>query len=137
MIYLADWKSAVERGHQITSISWVFSHYGPYVDDVINVVRQDPMLEEISTKNPYGDSKALIRVKGQPFYPTLDSNDERILDHVIKATSPKNWDEFIQLVYSTYPILTQPRFSKLDLVALATRFRCENGMPDPFMAVAT
>ena len=51
------------------------------------------------------------------------ADDRQVLDFVIESTSPLNWNEFVKLVYSTYPIVTQPRFSKLDLVAIAQRYR--------------
>lgn len=33
------------------------------------------------------------------------------------------WSRFIRLVYSTYPILTQERGTKLDLVELAAKYK--------------
>ena len=56
MVYLADWKSALQRGSQLTEIKWQFNHYGPYVDDVVNSVRNDPEFEIVQggtfTANP-------------------------------------------------------------------------------------
>jgi hypothetical protein len=37
MVYLADWRSAITRGKQITDIVWEFNYYGPYVDDIVNL----------------------------------------------------------------------------------------------------
>jgi hypothetical protein len=37
MVCLTDWKSALERGEQLTNLSWEFFHYGPYVPDVIRL----------------------------------------------------------------------------------------------------
>ncbi|MFC0274215.1 Panacea domain-containing protein [Metabacillus herbersteinensis] len=41
MVYLADWYSALKNGKQLTNIEWYFDHYGPYVVDVYNAVKED------------------------------------------------------------------------------------------------
>jgi hypothetical protein len=125
MVYLADWKSAIERGCQITDILWVFNHYGPYVDDVVDSIRDDPAFEVVRTANVYGDQKELIRLREQVKYPTLTDEDRKILDFVVERTAPKYWNDFIRLVYSTYPVMTQARHSALDLVGLAKRYDAE------------
>lgn len=45
VVYLAGWRSAITRGRQLTDLEWEFSHYGPYVSDVIRVAEADPDLE--------------------------------------------------------------------------------------------
>ncbi len=123
MVYLADWKSALDHGRQITPIEWVFNHYGPYVEHVVDSIRADPAFEVVLTSNMYGKAKEVVRVRGEVRWPDLDAQDVAVLDHVIARTAPKYWDQFIKLVYSTYPILTRPRMAILDLVALAGEYR--------------
>lgn len=54
--------------------------------------------------------------------PSLTDEEKDLLDFVINSSASKNWDDFIKLVYSTYPIVTQERFAKLDLIALACEY---------------
>jgi hypothetical protein len=122
LIYLADWKSAIERGEQMTNIVWVYNYHGPYVEDVAQEAEVNPAFKVRSTYNPYGNPKDLIELARPQGYPSLTEDDKRIIDSVIASTAEKNWNEFIRLVYSTYPIITQNRFSKLDLVELARRY---------------
>jgi hypothetical protein len=126
MVYLADWKSALERNMQMTAIKWQFNYYGPYVDDVVESIREDEAFALYSTRNMYGEPKDLIQLRGKVSYPSLNDTDKEILDFVIKKTAPKTWNDFIRLVYSTYPILTQPRFSLLDLPVLAQEYKMQN-----------
>jgi hypothetical protein len=119
LIYLADWKSAIERGEQMTNIVWVYNYH---VEDVAQEAEDDPAFKVRSTHNLYGEPKGLIELVRPRGYPSLTEDDRRILDSVIASTAEKNWNEFIRLVYSTYPIITQDRFSKLDLVELAHRY---------------
>ena len=119
MIYLADWKSAMLYQRQLTSINWYFNHYGPYVSDIINAIRSDDDFTIHTQKNIYGEPKELIRINEKHTQPSLSDNVKYVLDFVIEKTSPLSWDDFIRLVYSTYPIVTQPRYSTLNLVTLA------------------
>ena len=50
---------------------------------------------------------------------------QKILDFVINATAKMNWNSFISLVYSTYPIRTMSRYSELNLPALAKEYEEE------------
>lgn len=123
MVYLADWKSAVERGCQLTNIRWVFDQYGPYVPDVLRTAADDEAFEITVSRTVNGDPKRVIAVREDADYASLDHEDRAILDFVIASTAPKYWADFIRLVYSTYPIVTQPRGSHLDLAALAHEYK--------------
>lgn len=122
MVYLADWKSAIERREQLTDIKWRFDHYGPFVYDVRNVAESDPAFEIVPTQNMFGSHKELLRVSEDIDYPSLSEDEIQVLDHVLGTSAELNWEQFIKLVYSTYPIFTQERYSKLDLVQLAEEY---------------
>lgn len=125
MIYLADWLSAIKRGIQITDIKWVYDQHGPYVKDVIDVVRDNPQLFSVETSlNMFGEKKELIKLIDSGHSPrNLSDEDVVILDYVIHATAPKSWSEFIKLVYSTYPVIAQSKFASLNLVELAKTYK--------------
>jgi hypothetical protein len=122
MVYLADWKSAIERGEQLTGITWRFDQYGPFVYDVLDAAREDPAFEIIPTRNMYGSQKDLLKVEDDVDYPSLSGDDIEVLDFVIGQSASMTWSQFIKLVYSTYPIVTQERHSKLDLIKLAQEY---------------
>ena len=73
----------------------------------------------------YGSPKDLILAKDGAPAPKLSSNVTRILDHMIKETAPLYWKDFIQLVYSTYPVVSQPRYTDLDLPVLALEYESD------------
>lgn len=119
MVYLADWRSSLLHGRQITSIKWHFHHYGPFVEDILNTALGDPGFSVEYTRNLLGESKALIGLNRAADYPSLSDDDREILDFVIEKTSPLHWQPFMRLVYSTYPVATQQRYESLDLPRLA------------------
>ena len=123
LIYLADWLSSLADRRQLTAINWLFNHYGPYVDDIKNtVIFSDNFLLQ-NDQNMYGSSKNMIKFLGNPNEIFLTDRDISILNLVIEKTKGKYYNEFIDYVYSTYPVQSQNRYSNLDLVRLANEYR--------------
>lgn len=124
MVYLADWKAALDHDSQLTPIKWRFHHFGPYVEDVHQMALDDPAFKVRSETNMYGKRKERIElVDPRATNFTLSDWEKRILDHVISNTKALNWDGFIKLVYSTYPILSGERGAELNLMASAHAYR--------------
>jgi hypothetical protein len=92
------------------------------VEDVIDTARLGPEFRILPTANIYGAPKDMVKLTHY-YSPQLDAFEKRTLNHVIRTTSGKDWDEFIRLVYSTYPVMTQPRYTYLDLPRLARQYR--------------
>lgn len=100
MVYLADWKAALDEGRQISNINWRFNHYGPYVEDIKQLVMVDADFTLETTNNMYGGYKKLITVRRDFPVNSLSAEEKGILNHVIDMTSKLTWDGFIKLVYS-------------------------------------
>ncbi|WP_185230709.1 Panacea domain-containing protein [Teredinibacter franksiae] len=124
MIYLMDWKSSIDSGHQITNAQWHFDHYGPYVEDFVKLAKEDKDISVENTSNYYGGKKQLFKLK-KKFEGSFDLTKEQkdIANFVIDATKKKNYEDFIQLVYSTYPVISNDRYSHLDLVGSAEKYK--------------
>lgn len=120
MIYLADWKSCLLFDKQMTSIEWFYNHYGPYVNEIVDSLRGDSDFH-IELR---GENKEIVKpVKNAKYSKELSQESKDVLDFVISKTYPLEWDEFYQLVYSTYPIVTKPKYSKLDLAKLSKEYK--------------
>ncbi len=124
MIYLMDWKSSIDYGRQITNAQWHFDHYGPYIDDFVKMAKEDKDISVENTLNYYGGKKQLFKIS-EKFEGNFDLTKEQkeIADFVINATKQKNYEDFIQLVYSTYPVISNERYSDLDLVGSAEKYK--------------
>lgn len=123
MLYLADWRASITTGSQLTSINWRFNHYGPYVDDALEVAGRSDLLKVEETANMYGQPKTLLSRSGKAVeFSELRRGDREILDHVIKSTRDLYWNDFIELVYKTYPVATGERGAVLDLPLLAKAY---------------
>ncbi|CAI6141002.1 TPA: SocA family protein [Acinetobacter baumannii] len=123
LVYLADWFSALADDEQLTNINWLFNHYGPYVDDVKNAVLYSHNFSLHNDQNIFGSNKNVIMFHGDDEEIRLSDRDKRILDLVIDKTKGKYYNEFIDYVYSTYPVQSQNRYSNLDLIRLAREYK--------------
>ncbi len=119
LVYLADWKFSLKHDRQLTNITWYFNHYGPYVEDVFDEASNDPNLEIRRDITIFGDPKTIINSKKKSKKYELTREEIEILNEVIAETKSLYWDQFIDLVYSTFPVKTQDKFSTLDLVKSA------------------
>jgi len=123
LVYLSDWKSAIEHGKQISDIKWIFNHHGPYVDDVYNEAYNSHLFKIIRQLNIYGKEKVVINLSHKECWSSLTDNDIFCIEHVIKQTKPMLWGDFINLVYSTYPVVISDKYSKLNLVNIARAYK--------------
>ncbi|WP_257285975.1 Panacea domain-containing protein [Endozoicomonas sp. SESOKO1] len=123
MVYLSDWFSALLDGRQLTNINWMFNHYGPYVDDVIAAAHNGSGFMVINDTTMYGSLKNVISFQGDVSNIQLTDREKVILDAVIDKTKNLCFNDFIDYVYSTYPVKKQERYSNLNLVSLAQQFR--------------
>lgn len=127
MVFLADWKMVLTAKKQITPLVWTFNHYGPYLEEVKTTALAHPDRFTVSnTTNMYGYPKEVIGlVREESVSDSLSRTEIDALDHVIDQTKDLTWAPFIKLVYSTYPIATQPRHTNLDLVGLGKKYERE------------
>lgn len=124
LIYLADWKSCLESGQQITNIEWFFDYYGPFVKDVehevennLDIFSVEPMLSWVFWWN-----KKVFSIKNK-YYPNIEENHKVFINFVIEKTANMWFSDFIRYVYSTYPVYKSRKFQKLDLSQLAAEYK--------------
>lgn len=123
IIYLIDWKSILLHGKPITSIQWIYNHYGPYVNDIEESLIQDERFSFKKTSNIYGNEKTVIELINQENFIEPTADEKEVIDFIIEKTKKFNFNNFIKLVYSTYPIISQPQGSILNLVELANEYK--------------
>lgn len=123
LVYLADWYNSVKNDAQLSSIAWMYNHYGPYVDDVIKEIQTNQNL--FSIKNEYtilGNEKTIIQLNNKNYQPSLTDIEKQAIDSIIDSTASMNFSNFIETVYSTYPIAFGERYETLDLKKLAKEY---------------
>jgi hypothetical protein len=123
MIYLCDWRSSILHGTQITDVVWKFNHYGPYVEDIILLAEKEKDFSIEVSMNIYGNVKEIIKVNPKVLIGKIKDSEKKVMDYVIEKTAPMYWNEFIKLVYSTYPILSRERCKTLNLPMIATEYK--------------
>ncbi len=124
LIYLIDWEYSLEVGEQLTDIEWYFNHYGPYVSDVFDTADEDSDLKIVEKVSNFGTKKFLVesKIEKSDLQFELTESEMKIIDKVINKTQSMNWNEFIDYVYSTFPIVKSERYGVLNLVKLAQEY---------------
>jgi hypothetical protein len=123
LIYLIDWYSAINNHKQLSNIKWYFDNYGPFVWNILEEIKKDSDLFKIkNTTNDFGNSKKLIEIINNNYKPNINEKERKIIKKIIDFTKDKNWTDFINIVYSTYPILTSDKYSYLNLINKAKEF---------------
>lgn len=124
LVYLADWHSCLRDKGQISPIHWYFDNYGPFVWDVLKEIKKSPDTFKISkTRNFYGGKKTLFSLRDNDIVPNLSVSEKKSIDHILEVTKEMDWDNFIKLVYSTFPIASSERYENLDLESLAKEYK--------------
>lgn len=124
LVYLADWKHSLDHRCQISSVKWFFDNYGPFVEDVFQTVEKNSDLFDIRyTSTIFGNKKVLLSLRNNGYQPKLPAAARQSIDHIITKTKRLKFEEFIKLVYSTYPILNSEKYTTLDLPAQASEYR--------------
>lgn len=123
VLYLIDWKSVLKNDKQMTKIDWIYNHYGPYVDEVETSIIFDKRFVIERTTNIYGNEKSIVEIKEGAEFEEPNKKEKKIIDFIIEKTNRYNFTEFIKLVYSTYPIISQPQGSQLNLIELAKEYK--------------
>jgi arsenite-activated ATPase arsA len=125
LIYLIDWESSLESGAQLTDIEWYFNHYGPYVSDVFDTADEDSDLRIVEKVSNFGTKKFLVesKIEKSELQFELNESERKIIDKVIDKTKSMNWNEFIDYVYSTFPIVKSEKYGVLNLVKLAEEYQ--------------
>ena len=125
MVYLVDWYSANVYKKQVSEIEWFFNNFGPYVTDVIEMAKENHDTFSIKeVESYYGDTTRVINIISS-YSPNLSEEEKLSIIKVIDITKNKTWDQFITLVYSTYPIVVSSRYSKLNLLSLAEEYQAK------------
>lgn len=122
MVYLTDWFSSLVNGKQATDIKWIFNHYGPYVPDVYQAAKDNGNFVIKTKTTIYGNNKKIIDYIGETKV-DLDPLTKSVIDTVIEKTKSMYFNDFIDYVYSTYPIKNNDRYAILDLPELAEEYR--------------
>lgn len=123
LLFLADWRSSLTRGHQLTETTWT-------VDGVDGLTADTPTdtddflrsLRSVSGKlsNRQLDS-VLTRISST--HSSLPSEAIVVLDYVLEHAGGLDWSHLNQLVWSTRPLLAGLPGHGLNLEDIAGDYR--------------
>src|SRR5262245_11705397 len=90
MVYLADWKGALERREQVTDAQWSLGNYGPFSQAVYDALENDDRFRIVIEENVHGTTKGRVELAGEA-EAAVAGTDQPILDFVVSTTQPLRW----------------------------------------------
>lgn len=107
LIYLCDWKNSIEHGRQMTDIEWKYldSEFSKKIIAAFNEVRTREGFEFKSN------------------YANLSETELQVIDFIGTLSLKLNTEDFIKLVFSTYPMIRKEKYKSLNLPDLAEDYK--------------
>lgn len=123
-VYLVDWKSALEFGEQVTSITWFYGPAGPMSQEILRIagMANSPLIVRTPLNSP-GRSRASIALRDRSFVPKLPDRDLDVVGFVLNTVLSYDRHAIAKLVLSTFPFVSNSRYTKLDLVKSAKEYK--------------
>lgn len=117
LIYLIDWKAVQKTGQQLTNITWSLGQYGPTTETIIETVDKDPGLTFLETVSNFGTKKYLLKttIPDEQLSYNLSCENRHLIDTVINETKDLFWNNFMNHVYQTPPVIQAKSYGVLNL----------------------
>lgn len=126
ILYLAEWRSAITRKHQLTRAEWFLNQSGPFSPDIAKALTENSAFAVGKSRSIFKPSTERVSLQAATGWKGLTVEDKEVLDFVLRVMSTKSFGEFVRLVESTYPVYKNPEnTATLDLAGLAERYRSE------------
>lgn len=121
LLFLSDWKSVLIRGNTIIDVRWVHVPSGPFCEELAEFLSTHPAFRRVFSnahKAGWHESFALTLSS----WGGLSNSDLLAAEHVLDATSAMASHELRRLVQSTFPIMTTPMNTRIDLCQSAIHY---------------
>ena len=125
ILYLTDWKCAIELGRTFTGLRWFLAEYGPEVEDyeILEFLSSRRFARRQEQASSGEQSHYKLKRPVQISVKDMDPDFIRILTFAMKTAAEKGAEDLDLLVMSTYPVITTDIYGKLDLVKKAKEYR--------------
>jgi hypothetical protein len=122
MLYLADWKSTLEQNAPITELDWYNGAHGPFAPR-LRTILHDSMI--LGLPGEHVVLHVSPRLSESSAWEDLDKTDIHVLQHVLSTVKRLRGNNLSRLVYSTYPMLSAPSRSTLNLSEIAKDYKTQ------------
>ena len=118
---------AKKYNESCSGINWYFDNYGPYVQDVMKTASSDERIKITEETSHYGGVKYIFQLEKSKNleFKYLSEKEYRIIDSVIEETKDMSFNNFINYVYNTPPVIKTPKGHSLDLIKISSEISTE------------
>jgi len=124
LVFLIDWKFAIENERQFTETKWTYEQFGPFSKDILILIKNKKDIFKIDIiKKSDGMTTERLTLKSNSVIEIKNFEAKSAADFILENTYSMTWSEFIQLVFSSYPIISNSKNTQLDLSKDSLRFK--------------
>ncbi|MEX1102324.1 MAG: Panacea domain-containing protein [Actinomycetota bacterium] len=118
LIYLVDLMNVRDQGEQVTSLRWIFYHYGPWAPEIEDVIGRQigNTIDTTGSRDFFGERMFVYRVQSWPPDTLLEDRIRRYCDLVCQQWAVEDLNDLLSYVYfETPPMVGAVRGESLDL----------------------
>ena len=99
ILFLLDWKHVLVTGERMFSVNWIYSSYGAKFEEfeIDNIIPR-PNIELLEEEKEY-------------------------IDFILKKVRRLKYTDFVNIYFSTYPLIYGVKYQPIDLVAMAKEYK--------------
>jgi uncharacterized protein YwgA len=109
LLYLLDLKAIKKLGKTLTGVKFKSYFYGPYsdeIDEVLNYLEELGFISSIKNTSFYlGKEYIVYKLNNMPNFDALTLEEKNFIRNVIKNYKDKDLDEILMEVYSSEPFI--------------------------------
>jgi uncharacterized phage-associated protein len=141
LLYFVDLRGWERLGRPVTALRWTWHHYGPYADEIFDVVGELEVADEVTVSmsaNYFGSPEYRIASgRAAGLYRALSGDDEAIIADVLRQFGSLSPSMLTRYSYQTPPIIeAQQRGEELEFSMYASVDKPPDFVPDPSAAAS-
>ena len=122
IIYMTDWVMALNKDTLISDLHWELGENGPQVEELDIIIGHRPDIFKVTPVIDGGTKSIFLSLINTNISYSLDSTEAAYLDKVIMLFDPLFKDDFVDIVFHTYPILSTNKKEPIDILRLAREY---------------
>lgn len=125
MLYLADWKNYLKTGRSLSNLQWEFDKFGPTSSEAVDFAKAKNNIDVEYSLSKTGFSHENVILKNRSADYELSSSEKEILDQVVEDTFNLEWEDFMRVIFDTYPITKLTKYGYIDLSKFAHEYKAK------------
>lgn len=123
LLYLIEWRFAINKFEKLTDIEWNLSQYGPFYRNLRSIFNESSNFDVSVRFDENNKEQLIIKFLDKKGVENISHDTKEVIDFVVNHCKNYSWSELNNLVNSTYAVLNSKEGQLIDLVKSAKSYR--------------